>query len=215
MVEQTNIVHSGELYKQAVSSSLKNWKWRTITLTPTAIAWGKKDGTTMGKLDLTTDTVVTTETGVSTWYTGYQLKITTPAGALVLYSSSEGIRDHWVAVIENTVKALNRPELLKRGSAIVAGLFGGAKDHRPDGGHGDGAGEVRRVAHDAAGGGQAGRPDELVAAVLPVRRQGAGGAGAVVSREQRLSVWCVACVSKICDELRAAPARARSERINF
>ena len=32
MVEQTNIVHSGELYKQAVSSSLKNWKWRTITL---------------------------------------------------------------------------------------------------------------------------------------------------------------------------------------
>ena len=129
MVEQTNIVHSGELYKQAVSSSLKNWKWRTITLTPTAIAWGKKDGTTMGKLDLTTDTVVTTETGVSTWYTGFQLKITTPAGALVLYSSSEGIRDHWVAVIENTVKALNRPELLKRGSAIVAGLFGGAKDN--------------------------------------------------------------------------------------
>lgn len=135
MVEQTNIVHSGELYKQAVSSSLKNWKWRTITLTPTAITWGKKMGhhrdhvTVMGKLDLTTDTVVTTETGVSTWYTGYQLKITTPAGALVLYSSSEGIRDHWVAVIENTVKALNRPELLKRGSAIVAGLFGGAKDN--------------------------------------------------------------------------------------
>ena len=133
MVEQTNIVHSGELYKQAVSSSLKNWKWRTITLTPTAIAWGKKMGhhrdhvTTMGKLDLTTDTVVTTETGVSTWYTGFQLKITTPAGTLVLYSSSEGIRDHWVAVIENTVKALNRPELLKRGSAIVAGLFGGGE----------------------------------------------------------------------------------------
>ena len=127
-----------------MSSSLKNWKWRTITLTPSAIAWGKKDGTTMGKLDLTTDTVVTTETGVSTWYTGYQLKITTPAyvleqrggrevtmpgGTLVLYSSSEGIRDHWVAVIENTVKALDRPELLKRGSAIVAGLFGGAKDN--------------------------------------------------------------------------------------
>ena len=143
MVEQTNIVHSGELYKQAVSSSLKNWKWRTITLTPEAIFWGKKD-VPYGKLDLTTDTVVTTETGVSTWYTGYQLKITTPAyvleqrggrevtmpgGALVLYSSSEGIRDHWVAVIENTVKALNRPELLKRGSAIVAGLFGGAKDN--------------------------------------------------------------------------------------
>ena len=38
MVEQTNIVHSGELYKQAVSSSLKNWKWRTITLTPTTDA---------------------------------------------------------------------------------------------------------------------------------------------------------------------------------
>ena len=48
-----------------------------------------------------------------------------------------------------------------------------------------------------------GRADELVAAVLPVRRQGAAGGGAVVSREQRLSVWCVACVSKICDELRA------------
>ena len=126
MVEQTNIVHSGELYKQAVSSSLKNWKWRTITLTPTEIWWGKKD-VPYGKLDLTTDTVVTTETGVSTWYTGYQLKITTPAGALVLYSSSEGIRDHWVAVIENTVKALDRPELLKFGSAIVAGLFGGGE----------------------------------------------------------------------------------------
>ena len=27
------------------------------------------------------------------------------------------------------MKALNRPELLKRGSAIVAGLFGGAKDN--------------------------------------------------------------------------------------
>ena len=139
MVKQTDLpagsdipaqstLYSGELYKQAVSSSLKNWKWRTITLTPTEIWWGKKD-VPYGKLDLTTDTVVTTETGVSTWYTGYQLKITTPAGALVLYSSSEGIRDHWVAVIENTVKALNRPELLKRGSAIVAGLFGGAKDN--------------------------------------------------------------------------------------
>ena len=199
MVEQTNIVHSGELYKQAVSSSLKNWKWRTITLTPTAIAWGKKDGTTMGKLDLTTDTVVTTETGVSTWYTGYQLKITTPAGALVLYSSSEGIRDHWVAVIENTVKALNRPELLKRGSAIVAGLFGGGETTGQTADTATAPAKSRRVAHDAAGGGEAGRPDELVAAVLPVRRQGAAGGGAVVSREQRLSVWCVACVSKICD----------------